>query len=167
MDRLWLDYRRADPGRRRLGRLLLAAGVLAAVLTWGDYLAVSAERDDAQAQAETQRRAAERARAAPRGAPGPEALRTAAPSAARWEGLFSSLEAAADDSVTLLSLHPGEKEIQIGGEAKDFGASADYFQRLQSAPALANVRMTQSEVVTENPQHPVRFMLVAEWRSAR
>jgi Tfp pilus assembly protein PilN len=185
MRRLWLDYVRPDPERRRPGLAVLALGVVATLLTSIDYLAVAAERDDVRAQVEQLQRASPLPRATARTAPGapsaarggveaPTADRTTAtdrtvtavpaPSAARWEALFASLEAASDDSVTLLSLHPGEKEIQISGEARDFPASVDYVQRLQAAPALANARLTRSEVVTENPRHPVRFSLVADWR---
>ena len=165
MRRLWLDYQRPDPGRRRSGMLLLAFGMTAALLTFVDYFAVAAERDDAQAKVEGLRRAAAgMAIAAAPGASNEPA--TAAPPARRWEALFDSLEAAAADSVTLLTLHPGEKEIQIGGEARDFASALDYVQRLQSASALANVRLTQSEVLAEHPRHPVRFSLLADWRGA-
>lgn len=177
MRRLWLDYQRADPERRRPGVALLFVGVAGTLLTSVDYFAVAAERDDAQVQVESLLRAAEpqgkaarstatapaAATAAAAGAAREQAA-AAAPSAARWESLFAALEAAADDTVTLLTLHPTEKEIQLSGEAKDFAASMDYVQRLQSQPALANARLTQSEVIAENPRHPVRFALVADWR---
>ena len=167
---LWLDYQRADPERRRPGMILLAVGGVAAALTSVDYLAVAAERDDAQAQVEGLRGAAEQRSAAQAKTPAPAAARETraiGPSAAHWDALFAALEAASDDSVTLLTLHPGEKEIQLSGEAKDFPSAVDYVQRLQSQPAVANVRMTQSETVAENPRHPVRFALAADWRSAR
>jgi Tfp pilus assembly protein PilN len=167
MQKLWLDYQRGDPDRRRTGRAALAVGALAVVLTGVDYLAVADERDGLQAEVASLQRATERRQAAVRTAATREpAAVAAAPTAARWETLFSSLEAAGDDSVTLLTLHPGEKEIQLSGEAKDFAASMDYVQRLQSQPAFANARVTQSEVVADNPRHPVRFALVADWRNA-
>ncbi|MDD5250691.1 MAG: PilN domain-containing protein [Rhodocyclaceae bacterium] len=169
---LWLDYQQPDPGRHRPGVLLLVAGVVATGVTSADYFAVAAELDAAQSEvaqlrltAAPQRPRAAAAAAAPVAA-GHEAASPPAPTAARWEALFASLEAAADDTVTLLSLHPGAKEIQISGEAKDFAASMDYVKRLQSAPALANARLTQSEVAAENPRHPVKFALVADWRGA-
>lgn len=167
---LWLDYRRPDPTQRRPGFLLLAVGAVAAVLTTADYYAAAAERDDAQAEVDRLRRDAERQRttAAAAAASARAATREparVAPSAQRWESLFAALEAAADDTVTLLTLHPGASEIQIGGEARDFASSLDYLRRLQAAPALANLRLTQSETVAENPHHPVRFSFVADWRS--
>ncbi|HEX8987747.1 MAG TPA: PilN domain-containing protein [Rhodocyclaceae bacterium] len=168
MQRLWLDYQRPDPERRRPGRLLLGAGALAVVLTAGDYLAVAGERDDLRTEVDGLRRAAEHRRlATAAAASAPREATLMAPSAARWETLFSSLEAASGDAVTLLSLHPGEKEIQLAGEAKDFPSAMDYVQRLERQPAFSGVRLTQSEVVAENPNHPVRFALVADWRNPR
>jgi hypothetical protein len=164
---LWLDYQRDDPARRRSGRALLAIGVVATLLTAVDYFAAAAERDDAQAQVEALRGAAGQQLAARNAAAPAPAPAKGGPSAQRWEALFSALEAASDNSVTLLALHPTEKEVQLSGEAQDFGASMDYVQRLQAQPALANPRLTQSQVVAENPRHPVRFSLVADWRSPR
>jgi Tfp pilus assembly protein PilN len=174
MTPLWIDYQRGDPARRRPGLLLLAVGIVATLLTTADYLAVAAERDDAQSQVEGLRRTAERERptnrtaSAPATAPAAAAeTPTAAPSAQRWDALFAALEAAANDTVTLLTLHPTGKEIQLSGEAKDFASSMDYVQRLQAQPVLANARLTQSEVMTDNPHRPVRFSLVADWRGAQ
>lgn len=166
MGPLWLDYQRGDPSRRRPGWLLLAAGVIAAVLVVGEYYAAADDKDDAQADVDRLRQEAAR-RASLRPAVPAAGVVTAvrsSPSIQRWEALFAALEAAAGDSVTLLSLHPGANEIQISGEAKDFAASMDYLQRLQTTQGLANARLTQSEVVAENPRHPVRFALVADWR---
>lgn len=166
MHPLWLDYQRADPTRRRPGLALLGVGILAVLLTGVDYLAVAAERDDAQAQVDALRQTAASRPAPSSGAAAASATPPAGRSARRWDALFSALEAASNDDVTLLSLHPTDKEIQLTGEAKDFTASMDYLQRLQSQPVLANARVTQSETVAENPHHPLRFSLVADWRGA-
>ncbi len=83
--------------------------------------------------------------------------------AAQWESLFASLESAGDESVTLLGLQPGASEIIINGEAKNLAASMDYLNRLQFAKVLVNAHLTQSEIVLEHPQRPVRFTLAAEW----
>lgn len=160
---LWLDYQRADPGRRRDGVLLLGAGVLVGSLLFGLYADLVAEQEAVRQEVSRLKRAA--ARAVP--AAGAAATAPAAPSprsAAAWEALFTALEAAGDESVTLLGLQPGGGQIAIAGEARDLPAAMDYLARLQSAPVFAEVRLTQSEVVVAHPQRPLRFSLQATWR---
>lgn len=162
---LWLDYQRPDPARHRPGLLLLGVGLLAATVLLGRYFAVVADLDEVGQQVSRLKRAA--ARQLPVEAPaGSGAAGAVAPSAARWEALFAALEAAGDESVTLLSLQPGGTEILIAGEAMNLGAAMEYVKRLQSAAVLADVHLTQSEVVPEHPQRPVRFALASAWREA-
>lgn len=177
MQALWLDYQRPYPGRRRIGLLLLGAGLAATGLLVVEYFSIVASRDDMQEQVLQLQREASRERlltgsasshpsaaAQKRGAVAIDGA-TVGHSAAQWEALFASLEAAGDDSVTLLTLQPGGSEITIGGEAKSLAASLDYVKRLQLATAFVNAHLTQTEVVVEHPQRPVRFTLAAEWRA--
>ena len=167
MRRLLLDYQRPEPGRRRAGALLLAAGLIATAVLLADYFTVMAELDDLQHRVARLKRDVERQRLAEAaGSPLSGAQAATAHSAASWEALFASLEAAGDDSVTLLGLEPGATEIRITAEAKNLDASLDYLKRLQAATAIANTRLTQSQVVMEHPRRPVRFTLVTEWRGA-
>ncbi|HEX5804278.1 MAG TPA: PilN domain-containing protein [Azospira sp.] len=176
---LWLDYQRADPGRRRAGVLLLGAGVLAGSLLFGYYADLVAEQEAVQQAVSRLQRAAARALpAAAAGVPasgggatqavaftGNGTAPAALPrSAAAWEALFAALEAAGDESVTLLGLQPGGGQLAIAGEARDLPAAMDYLTRLQSAPVFAEVRLTQSEIVVAHPQRPLRFALQASWR---
>lgn len=82
------------------------------------------------------------------------------PTAARWEALFHALETAGDESVTLLRFQSSKEGLLLSGEASSLDASMAYVARLQSAPLLANVQMTDSAVVSDHPQRPVRFNLV-------
>lgn len=168
---LWLDYQRPAPGQRRPGMLLLGASLIVSGGLLLHYFSLGAELDTVgqqvsrlQRQAEQQRRFEGDGRPAAETAPGGREETAAAPSSARWEALFTSLEAASGESVTLLGLQPGSREIQIAGEAKTLADAMDYVKRLQAATALANVHLTQSETVTTHPQRPVRFALIAEWR---
>ena len=88
----------------------------------------------------------------------------ASPSAARWESLLVSLEAAGNESVTLLALEPGARDISISGEASDLGAALDYVKRLQNAAVFADAHLVKHELIKENPYRPVRFTLLAGWR---
>lgn len=153
MRALWLDYRQEAPGYRRSGFLLLALGVLATSLLLARYFSVADELSVAE------RQLARLQRAAPVEAAG--VALAGLPTAEQWESLFRALEAAGDDTVTLLRLQSGKDGTLLTGEASSLDASMAYVDRLQSAQSLADVRMTQSEVVRDHPQRPVRFNLAA------
>lgn len=151
MRALWLDYLEGEAGGRRNGFILLAIGALVTSLLLIRYFIVADDLSAAGLQlSRVQREVPAEA------ATGPLAE---LPTAARWESLFHALEAAGDDTVTLLRLQSGKDGILMSGEARSLDASMAYVTRLQSAPMLADVRMTESEVVSDHPQRPVRFSL--------
>lgn len=160
MRALWLDFQQEEPGRRRSGLILLALGVLVSSLLLARYVSVA----DNLSAAERQLSRLQRAETPARLSAGAVAE---LPPAAHWESLFQALEAAGDDTVTLLRLQSGKDGILISGEASSLDASLAYASRLQLAPLLADVHMTQSEVVTDHPQRPLRFSLVAAGRGGR
>lgn len=180
--RLWLDYQRPDPSRRIPGLIVLGIGVAASIGEILSYSSATAELEASQASVTRLRRdtaqppSSDGFRPRPADLSGNEApLAAARPSAsapavaytrARWELLFSSLEAAAAESVTLLALRPESRDVKLTGEAVNLDAALDYLTRLQSGNAFGKVYLTQSEVVREHPQRPVKFTLVAEWREA-
>lgn len=172
MQPLWLDYQRPAPGRQLPGILLLVGSLVLAGVLIDMSIDLATETASAEQKVAKLRQAAERRRlfaSADQAAAASSALaeRTAAsPSASRWESLFSSLEAAGDETVTLLGLTPGAKEILITGEAKGLPEALDYTQRLQAATVLANAHLTKYEVVRGHPQQPVRFTVLADWREA-
>lgn len=160
MSPLWLDYRRAPPGRQRPGWILLAVAVLVTVLLLARHARVSDELDAVQAQLAQ----AEAASAAPSAAAAAGEAEGPPPvAAAGWERLFAALEAAGDESVTLLSMQPGRGELRLGGEAVNHDAAVDYARRLNAGGVLGGVHLTQTEVLREHPQRPVRFALLAQW----
>lgn len=165
---LWLDYQRPDPGSRRPGLLALGLGLLGSGLLLGQYFTLVGEVDDLEQQVSRLKR--KTVRQLPTETAGDTAGRSGTGagthSAAQWEELFTSLEEAGNDSVTLLTLQPGASEITISGEAKDLAASMEYVKRLQSCSVFAGVHLTQSEIVLGHPLRPIRFALAAEWRGA-
>lgn len=164
---LWLDYQRPAPGRHRLGQLLLIVGLALSVPLLGEYFSTSNELTEIDQRLATLRKNAERRQMFARveqSAATDSTEKIVSPSADRWESLLASLEKAGDESVTLLSLTPGAKEVSIAGEASSFAASLDYVKRLQTAPVFTDAHLSAYEVVTGHPQHPVRFTLVALWR---
>lgn len=151
MRALWLDYQQEEPGRRRSGMLVLALAVLATSLLLASYFSVADQLSAAEQQL------ASLQRVLPVEADGVALAES--PPAEHWEALFRALEAAGDDTVTLLVLKSGKDGTLLTGEASSLDASMAYMARLQSAQLLADVRMTQSEVVRDHPQRPVRFNL--------
>lgn len=168
MRSLWLDYQQDAPGRQRPGLLLLVASLVLTTLLLAQYFAVAGKLTDTGAQVSKLKHGAERQRlfGSTDGSRPDTGGQQNSPSisADRWESLFTSLENAGSDSMTLLSLEPGSREISITGEARDIAAAMDYVQRLQSATIFANAHLTESEIVREHPRHPVRFTLIADWR---
>lgn len=167
---LWLDYQRPLPGRNGPGFLLLAVGLLLAGLLLAQSMSITAELTATEQQVSRLKRESERRRLlASVGRQEQDAVtetRLSSPSASRWESLLTSLENAGNDSVTLLGLEPGSREISISGEARNLGAALDYVQRLQGASVFAEVHLARHEIVMENPYRPVRFTLQAGWREA-
>lgn len=159
MRALWLDFQQKPPGRRRPGWLLLAAGIVGAGLLLILYQDAAGEQETLQQQVSRLRRGGT---SLPSG--GETGQTAAGQPPARWEALFAGLEAAADDTVTLLGLQPGGKEIQITGEARDLAAAAAYVERLQATRALRNPHLTRTETLLEHPRRPLRFTLAADWQ---
>lgn len=160
---VWLDYQQAAPGRHRAGRILLMVGVLVAGWLWFHYITLGDEIAQAQTSVTglSQTGSADEAgvdQFSPAAAPG---------NLAHWEGIFSGLESAANESMTLLSVSFGTDEIQISGEARDQEEAIAYVSRLDATKTFRNVFMTQSEVVRDHPQRPVRFVVRGQLRGQR
>lgn len=156
---LWLDYRRAPPGRQRPGWVLLIFGLLVSTILMAEYAALSAEIKSA----ETRRARAE----ARRVAAAPDAADGLAPVAASWwEKAFTALESAGDETVTLLSLRPDPGDLRIGGEALNHASAVDYVARLNASGVFGGLYLAQTEVLREHPRHPVRFAVQAQGATA-
>lgn len=168
MSPLWLDYQRPPPGRQLPGIALLAGSLLLSGVLLQMSADLAQDIEAAEARVYKMRQAAERRRLFAEAAK--PAAESAAPpasaSAARWERLFVSLEGAADETVTLLGLTPGARDVVLTGEARDLPAALDYAQRLQAAPAFSQAHLAKYEVVREHPRQPVRFTVLASGREA-
>lgn len=168
MPPLWLDYLRVPPRRQLPGILLLAGSLLLA----GCLLTISYDLSTATEFAEQHfdklRQASERRRLFALPGTSTAALQTSSisPSAMRWESLLASLEAAADDTVTLLSLRPGSREIVITGEAAGLDPALEYARRLQATAAFSRAHLAKYELLADHPRRPVLFTVLAEWREA-
>jgi hypothetical protein len=83
-----------------------------------------------------------------------------------WTGLFSALESAATDNVTLLSIEPDPKArtVLISGDSKDYLAVLSYVLNLSKVDTLQHVQLVRHEVKKDEPQKPVGFAISAAWQ---
>jgi len=91
---------------------------------------------------------------------------------AAWTGLLAELEGASHDSaadIALLSIEPdaGKHNVRITGESRDLPGVLAYVERLQTVASLRYPTLESHDVRSDDPQHPVRFALSAEWRQLR
>jgi hypothetical protein len=112
-----------------------------------------------------------------RAPPTAESLKAAAEAAAidrelgvPWTRLLSELEAASHDSagtVSLLHVEPdlGKHLVRITAEVRAFPDAIAYLKRLQKSAVLRYPMLESHERRKDDPEHPFRIQLSAEWRS--
>jgi hypothetical protein len=110
-------------------------------------------------------------------APTPEVLRTAAEVATvehelgiPWTKLLAELEAASHDSAASVSLlqvepDPAKKVVRITAEVRALPDALAYVRRLQKSPVLRQPMLESHERRKDDPEHPLRIKLSAEWRT--
>ncbi len=116
------------------------------------------------------------ARPRPR-APTPESLKRAAEAAAverelgvPWTRLLAELEAASQDSAASVSLlrvepDPGKQLVRITAEVRGLNDALAYLERLQRSAVLRHPMLESHERRKDDPEHPLRIKLSAEWRT--
>jgi len=110
-------------------------------------------------------------------APSPESLQGAAEAAAieralhiPWTRLLAELEAASRDSTGSVSLlqvepDPSKQLVRITAEVRTLPDALAYLERLQRSAVLRNPMLESHERRKDDPQHPLRIKLSAEWRT--
>ena len=177
MRALDLDFRRVERQSRWAGNALLAIGLAAAIAAGEQYSRLAEESAEAQASVRASGVAARRQTAAvrPAGELHNVALEVKRASEVAfqlrlpWSDLFASVESASTPNVALLSIESdiGKRQVKISGEAKDIESVLDYVRFLGAQSKLANVYLQSHHLQQQDPQHPVRFVLGADWVSAR
>jgi hypothetical protein len=150
--------------------LLCIAGLVAAVAVGVAFDRKLAERSGLEAALD--------AAAPPRRAPpSVEALKSAAEAAScerelsvPWTRLLAELEASSHDSaaaVALLHVEPdaGKQQVHIVAEVRTLGDALAFLRRLQKSPVLRYPMLQSHEKRKDDPEHPVRIKLSAEWRT--
>ncbi|MEI8296895.1 MAG: hypothetical protein WCH32_02620 [Pseudomonadota bacterium] len=87
-----------------------------------------------------------------------------------WSQLLSELEIAGQDSESTVSLlqvepDPAKHTVRITAEARSLPAALAYLQRLQKSKVLRYPMLESHELKKDDPEHPVRVKLAAEWRT--
>jgi hypothetical protein len=165
-----LDFAAPPPRVPLAGALLCAAGLAAAAAVGLAFQRTLAERNQLEAALEplTHR---------PRHvAPSPELLKSAAEAATvqrelgtPWTRLLAELEDASRDSATTVSLLHVEPDaskqlVRITAEVRAFPDAVAYLKRLQKIAVLRFPTLESHERLKDDPQHPLRIKLSAEWR---
>jgi Tfp pilus assembly protein PilN len=85
-----------------------------------------------------------------------------------WKGLLTLMEAEQQQDVALLGLDPKfpTSQIRITAEAKDTQAMLVYVDRLQKNTLLEYPTLTTQQLMTRQPGVPIKFQVVAKWKSA-
>ena len=82
-----------------------------------------------------------------------------------WDQLFNAIESSSSKQIALLAMEPDAEKrvVKISGEAKDIGAVLDYIRRLSAQQVLRNVYLQSHQIQLQDPEKPVRFVLLASW----
>lgn len=85
-----------------------------------------------------------------------------------WESLLDGLEAAATESVALLSMQPNARQgdVILTGEAARYSDILAYIERLKMQPAFSQAYLTSHAVAEDTPGEPVHFTILLKWRAA-
>jgi hypothetical protein len=166
---IWLDFVGPPRRPRTPGILLFAVGLLACAALGHDFQGKLAERDGLEARLSAMVR--------PHRSASPSESREAAAAAAiekqlwvPWSSLLAELESASQDvssTVSLLQVEPDPAKhiVRITAEARTLPDALAYLERLQKSTMLRYPMLDSHELRKDDPQHPIRVKLSAEWRT--
>lgn len=86
-----------------------------------------------------------------------------------WDELFKAVESSSGSHVTLLALEPDfeRKQVKISGEANSYKTIMKYITELEKQEVLGAVYLQNHDIRQDDPDMPVRFSLVANWKELR
>jgi hypothetical protein len=87
-----------------------------------------------------------------------------------WSTLLAELETASAEvssKVALLQVQPdpGKRVVRITAEARTLPDALAYLERLQKCTALRYPMLESHELRKDDPEHPIRFKIAAQWRT--
>lgn len=76
-----------------------------------------------------------------------------------WAGVFAAVERAGSSNVELLQFKPdkGNRQVMLGGEARDLESLMKFLDRLSAQPTLANVHLTHQQRKSRERLNTVAF----------
>jgi hypothetical protein len=164
-----LDFAGTEYRSRAPGIILLAVGLLVCGALGYDFQHKLEERDGIEARLSAVVR--------PHRSASPGESRDAATAAAiekqlwvPWSSLLAELELASQDvssTVSLLAVEPDPAKhiVRITAEARTLPDALAYLERLQKSTMLRYPMLDSHELRKDDPQHPIRVKLSAEWRT--
>lgn len=168
-----LDYQRTARRTPWLGAMLLMVATAPLAVMLGQLQELEDEAQVWQTKAKTyERTLSRRAAANSTASPSKELMREIelANDVVRqltvpWGQLFESMESCNCKDVALLAVDPDGKKatVKISAEARTLGAMLDYVRHLEQQPAFTEVFLQSHQVQQQDPDRPVRFLLLATW----
>lgn len=164
-----LDFVGPPRGSRTSGILFLAVGLLTCAALGYDFQDKLTERDRLEGRLNAIVR--------PHRSASPSESRNAAAAGAiekqlwvPWSSLLAELESASHDVASTISLlevapDPSKHIVRITAEARSLPDALAYLERLQKSSMLRYPMLESHELRKDDPDHPIRVKLSAEWRT--
>ncbi len=83
-----------------------------------------------------------------------------------WSGLFQAIELTANDDIGLLAIEPDTitHQVKISAEARNYSTVLDFIRRLSKQPQFENVRLQTHQIELADPEKPMSFTVLAQWK---
>jgi hypothetical protein len=172
-----LDFRSEQRGPVWPGVALMAAAVVAIAGLGYGYQRVSSDITAAEADVRAYAAVARKQPAAARPAVDPQVAALEIKRANEiayqlrqpWGELFQSIESANVPEVALLSIESDtdKRRVKISAEGKNLDALVAYLRFLEGLTTLSGVYLESHSFQQQDPQHPVRFVVAADWAVGR
>ncbi|HEY0666469.1 MAG TPA: hypothetical protein VGD24_10415 [Gallionella sp.] len=172
MAAIWLDYQQSRP-IHWAGPALLGAALLALLVAAAYQMSLNDQAAGWEQRLESIER--DHGLRTPAGGMGAEQLAQDVRRANEvlrqltlpWEELLEAVEAAGGKKVALLTLEPDidKQQVKISGEARDMMVLLNYITQLEAQPVFGPVYLQSHQVQLRDPDQPVRFAVLAIWRS--
>ena len=170
MQRLELDFLHPGGQWYTPGTILLALGLLAAVLTGWKFQNLASEQATLQASIGDTNRLLRRE--APRVQSNDKQLNDQVARAnlvlsalnLPWDAMFRELESASTENIALLAIQPESagRHVRLAGEARRYEELLAYVTRLEQTQGFANVYLLSHQAL-EDASGAVGFTLIADW----